>query len=234
MKKYKLPKQILNNIFTIHGFIQKPEGQLLYRLAKTSSKKGVIVELGSWKGRSTVFLGLGAQKRNKVYAVDTFKGDKSTGFENTLSQFKKNIKLFKLANVRVIKKSTLRAFRSWSKPISLLFIDASHTYEDTLKDFLSWETFVLEDGLIAFHDTLLSNPPRKVFEQHILSSNKFKIVDFSESTIVIKKVSILNFFEKIINYLTYYYRDIQYFLYINSWPIRKIAARLNIYHEKDL
>lgn len=234
MKRYRLSKSVLDDIFKIHGFIQKPEGQLLYHLAKISLEKGVIVELGSWKGRSTVFLGLGAKNRNRVYAIDTFTGDKSTGFENTFSQFKKSIKHYSLINVNPIRKTTMQAIVSWNKPISLLFIDASHTYKDALKDFLSWEKYVLEDGLIAFHDTLLPNPPRKVFERHILPGYKFKIIDFVESTIVIRKVSTLNFFGKIKNYIIYYYRDLQFFLYVNSWPFRKIAVLLNLYHEKDL
>lgn len=234
MKRYQLPQKTLNSIFTIHGFIQKPEGQLLYYLSKSASQKGVIVELGSWKGRSTVFLGLGVQNRNRVYAVDTFKGDKSTGFENTLNQFKKNLKLFKLTNVTAVKKSTILASRRWRKPISFLFIDASHTYKDTLQDFLAWEKFVIKDGVIALHDTQLPNPPRKVFERYILPNSKFKIINFVESTIVIKKVSSLNFWEKIVNYLIYHYRDLQYFVYINSWPLRKIAALFHLYHEKDL
>lgn len=234
MKRYRLSKEKLNEIFKIHGFIQKPEGQLLYHLAKTSSEKGVVVELGSWKGQSTVCLGLGAKKRNIVYAIDTFTGDMSTGFENTFSQFKKNIHHFKLTNVIAIKKSTMQAIASWNKPISLLFIDASHTFKDTLKDFLEWEQFVLEGGLIVFHDTLLPNPPRKVFERHILPRNQFKIVDFVESIIVLQKVKKLNYFERVKNFFIYIFRDLRYALYINSWAIRKVASCFKIYHEKDL
>ena len=39
------------------GWLNEAEGLLLYRLARNCSGKGVIVEIGSWKGRSTIWLG---------------------------------------------------------------------------------------------------------------------------------------------------------------------------------
>jgi predicted O-methyltransferase YrrM len=37
-------------------------------------------------------------------------------------------------------------------PVDLVFIDASHERDDTIKTFLAWEPIVVEGGVIAFHD----------------------------------------------------------------------------------
>lgn len=237
LKPKLLPKKLVDEIFTIHGFIQKPEGQLLYQLAQSTTGQGVIVELGSWKGRSTIFLGLGSKagSKKKIYAIDHFKGNNSLGFENTFSAFKQNIQRFKLQSlVTPINKTTKEAARSWKKPISLLWIDASHEYEDVLMDFKLWGPFVVKNGLIAMHDTLLPNPPRKVLEEHILPTRRFKIIRFSESIIVLQKVERMNLAKLGVNYLYFYWRDLSYFLYLNSWPLRRIASKLHLYHEKEL
>ncbi len=56
----------------IKGWLKDKEGQLLYDLAKNCTGKGVIVEIGSWKGKSTTWLAHGSKEGNKVrvYAID--------------------------------------------------------------------------------------------------------------------------------------------------------------------
>lgn len=237
-KLSSLSSQTVNNIFQkIEGFIQKPEGVLLYELAYLCSKRGVIVELGSWKGLSTVFLGLGSQagSKKKIYAIDHFKGEKSLGFRDTFLVFKKNIHHFKLQSLVIpIRSKTQKAAKSWKKPIALLWIDASHDYKNVLMDFKLWEPFVINKGVIAMHDTLLPNPPRKVLEQYILPKHRFKIIRFVESIIVLQKVKRMNLVETSLNYFYLYWRDISYFLYINSWPIRRLLSKFKLYHQKDL
>ena len=60
----------------VEGHISNLEGECLYHLARSSKTKGVIVEIGSWKGKSTIWLAKGAKagNKNKVYAVDPHRG----------------------------------------------------------------------------------------------------------------------------------------------------------------
>ena len=48
------------------GFLTDKEGELLYQLAKSCTGRGVIVEIGSWKGRSTIWLGHGSKAGKQV------------------------------------------------------------------------------------------------------------------------------------------------------------------------
>ena len=59
-------------IADVPGWLTEEEGQALYDLARACTGKGVIVEIGSWKGKSTVCLGLGSQEGSSVpvYSID--------------------------------------------------------------------------------------------------------------------------------------------------------------------
>ena len=71
----------------------------LYEAVKKCAGRGVIVEIGSWKGKSTVSLGLGSRERNKIkiYAIDPHTGSPdhiaSHAGEKiwTFDEFKKNM-----------------------------------------------------------------------------------------------------------------------------------------------
>ncbi len=232
-----MDSKTLEQIFKIHGFLQRLEALALYKYASKVKVSGVIVELGSWQGRSTVCLALGAKKglKQKIYAIDTFEGDFETGKKKTFSLFKKNLQKFKVQEFVVpLKKNTHQAGKLWTKPIALLWIDASHIYEDVLKDFLLWEPFVVDQGLILMHDSLNNNGPRKLLETTVLKGNKWKIVGFVESITILRKVKKLTFYQKIYNYFVFYLRDIKYSIYINIWPIRQLLGRINLYEEKQL
>ncbi|WP_455277747.1 hypothetical protein [[Eubacterium] cellulosolvens] len=49
----------------VEGWLTDKEGELLYKLAKQCTGKGVIVEIGSWKGKSTIWLGMGSKNGKK-------------------------------------------------------------------------------------------------------------------------------------------------------------------------
>ncbi|RLC39554.1 MAG: hypothetical protein DRH33_02540 [Candidatus Nealsonbacteria bacterium] len=90
-------KQLVQNIDEKHSVSDK-EGEFLYNAAKNCMGRGVIIEIGSWKGRSTIWLGRGSKAGNKVkvFAIDPHTGSpwhrKMYGKVWTYEEFKKNIK----------------------------------------------------------------------------------------------------------------------------------------------
>src|SRR5687768_10612282 len=73
----------------VEGWLARGEGKLLYRLSKQCTGRGVIVEIGSWKGKSTTWLGLGscAGKGVQVHAIDPHTG--STQLDDGSDRFER-------------------------------------------------------------------------------------------------------------------------------------------------
>jgi predicted O-methyltransferase YrrM len=136
----------------ISGWLTIHEGQFLYKAAKyVKNKTGVIVEIGSYCGKSTIWL---AANGEHVYAIDPHKGKVSGGsMRPTYKTFLKNIRKADLRHyVHPIVKTSLSASRRWTKPITLLFIDGLHDEIHAREDFALWNRYLINGGIIAMHD----------------------------------------------------------------------------------
>ncbi len=172
-------KQI-EHIETEHG-INRNQVLTLFELAKQSKEK--IVEIGSFRGRSTSILSLGSKEGNKfpVYAIDPFTAHGQR--DENIQKFERNLKKAKARDL--VKTIPLKSQNVEVKEIGLLFIDGDHKYKGVKRDYKKFEPEVLEEGWIAIHDFHLSGV-KKVFDELIypeLSKGKksrfqnFKLVD---------------------------------------------------------
>jgi predicted O-methyltransferase YrrM len=172
-------------IADIPGWLTDEEGEALYELARRCRGDGVIVEIGSWKGKSTVCLGLGSRAGNSVpvYAVDPHA-------DYRFGDFKTNVERAGIADlVRPIASLSQAAADEFDAPIELLFVDGAHEYDLVLEDFEKWVPKVVDGGWVAFHDTTWTKGPRKVVGHAIYRSRRFKDVEFVVgSTTVARKV----------------------------------------------
>jgi hypothetical protein len=142
----------------IDGFFGYEEGRANYNIAReTRMPKGAIVEIGSYKGRSSMCLGLGAKEiGDVVWTID----DHGASFAEEQKQSRRsahdlfdNILKWNMEGVvlPIIAKSEVVA-RYWSYPIRFLFIDGDHSTESVIKDWVNWSKFVVEGGIVVFHD----------------------------------------------------------------------------------
>jgi predicted O-methyltransferase YrrM len=173
-------------IADVPGWLTDEEGEALYHLARGCTGKGVIVEIGSWKGKSTVCLGLGSKQGASlpIYAIDPHA-------DYRFGDFKANVERAGIAElVRPIASLSQPAADDFEEPIELLFVDGSHEYDLVLEDFEKWVPKVVEGGWVAFHDTTWTPGPRKVVGQAIYRSRRFKDVEFVVgSTTIARKVA---------------------------------------------
>ncbi len=164
----------------IDGWLSDAEGELLYKLAKNVPKGRAIVEIGSWKGKSTVWLAKGAETghKNKVFAIDPHHGSRahvSEGEEDTYSIFLANLTKAGVKNrVVPLVMSSSQAAQYWQGSVGLLWIDGSHEYEDVKYDFLVWKQYLLVGAMVALHDCDKSGPAC-VAQEHLLNSDDFVI-----------------------------------------------------------
>lgn len=167
----------------IEGWLFSAEAAFLYMMAQSCTGKGAIVEIGTWKGRSTVFLAKGSKAGNNVEICTI---DPHTGSSEhkeidptvwTYPEFKSNIQMMDIDDIIIpIVKTSEDAVKDWNKPIELLFIDGAHEYELVKLDFELWYPYVIKDGMILMHDTdpKTSQPgPVKVCKEHMIKSGNF-------------------------------------------------------------
>ncbi len=170
----------------VPGWLSDEEGEALYELAQECTGKGVIVEIGSWKGKSTICLGLGSRAGNgiRIFAVDPH-ADYRHG------EFKDNIERAGIADlVTPVQGLSQQVADDFDEPIELLFVDGSHEEDDVRADFDKWVPKVVDRGIVAFHDTTWHDGPRKVVAEKIFGSHQFRDVRFViGSTTVAQKVA---------------------------------------------
>jgi len=204
--------ELPDNFNSIKGFIDDEEGECLYRTALKSAERGPIMEIGSYCGKSTVYLGIAAKKLNScVYSVDHHTGseenqigweyhdkdlyDKETGRINSFSEFIKNIRNAELLDtiIPIVSDSSLVS-KFWTIPLSMIFIDGGHTMEAALDDFNNWNEKVMNDGgILAIHDVFPDpkdggRPPYEIYKL-ALEGKKFKEIDHVKSLRILKRLN---------------------------------------------
>ena len=154
------------SVMAVEGQMRRKEVRCLYELAQTAAREGVIVEIGSYRGLSTVALAKGSLRGHKipVYAIDPHEyvdpgictGRSGWCYDPQDNvAFLKNILFAGVAEkVRLINLLSFEAVAGWDKPISLLYIDGNHEYEAAERDFSEWSRFVLNGGHVVFHDSI--------------------------------------------------------------------------------
>jgi MMP 1-O-methyltransferase len=182
----------LEDVYLLPGMLTLAEVDCLYQLGQFNQCAGVIVEIGSWKGKSTVALGRGAAKAHgeKVYAIDphTILPDEGY-FENTEVDFLTNIKTAGVRQLVVpMVMTSAEAARGWDKPIRLLWIDGDHRYEPTNLDFTLWEPHLVEGGILAMHDTIRKEGPKRVLWERVFRSDRFQEICIVDNITAVRKV----------------------------------------------
>lgn len=127
---------------------------------------GTFVELGSWKGRSTAFLGVEAINAGtgiRIYAVDVWSDDISGGAKKTMleqgldgnalyTRFMENVAPVASAIVPMRMTTTQAASNFADGSVDFVFIDADHSYDAVKQDIHTWLPKVKDGGVLAGHD----------------------------------------------------------------------------------
>jgi len=188
--KWKILKSCFDRT---EGMVSFDEAVLLYYLAR-EVRSGCIVEVGSYRGRSSVFLGRGSLDGANVpvYAIDPHKSsigvlggvfgpkDRTTFYRSMLDNDCSEI-------VSLINLSSECFSPSWSEPISLLWIDGDHSYEGVKRDFRCWLPHLQANATIAFDDA--ADPklgPRRLIDE-LTESKQFEEVVKIGKIVVIRQ-----------------------------------------------
>ncbi len=165
-----MPADLLAHALAAKGFMPEDEGDLLHRVARERLPHGLALEVGTYCGKSAIYLGAAAREvGGTVVTVDHHRGseenqagwehhdptlvDAELGLMDTLPVFRRTIADAGLEDqvVAVVGRSTTVA-RLWRTPLSLLFIDGGHAEEHAQNDYSGWAHWLVPGGALVIHD----------------------------------------------------------------------------------
>jgi predicted O-methyltransferase YrrM len=152
------------------GFMPDDEGSALHAAGRGAAELGPLLEVGSYCGKSAVYLGAAARDGGTVlFSVDHHRGseenqagwehhdpevvDTVTGRMDTLPFFRRTIERAGLEDsvIAIVGDSPVIAAH-WRTPLGLVFIDGGHSLDVVAADHDSWSPHVAPGGLLVFHD----------------------------------------------------------------------------------
>jgi len=164
------------------GFLTEREARFLALAAACTPGRGVILEIGSFKGKSTVGLASIAARYQlgQVVAVDPHTAPSSTdpGLGSQTSSFEDFRHTLARAgltdHVEVHRAFSRELAAGWNRPIRLLWIDGDHTYPGAKQDLDLFAPHLAPGGVVALHDVLHNFAgPIRVFVEDVLQSDRY-------------------------------------------------------------
>ena len=166
----RMPADLLAKALAARGFMPPDEGDLLHDVALEALTRGPGLEVGTYCGKSAVYLGAAARTAGStVFTVDHHRGseENQVGWEHhdptladpefgrldTLPVFRHTLKDAGLEEevVAVVGRSTTVS-ALWRTPLALLFVDGGHTDEHAGHDYTGWGRWVAHGGTLVVHD----------------------------------------------------------------------------------
>jgi predicted O-methyltransferase YrrM len=159
------PEVIDRRLRGVEGWFNLDEAHALYEAVRNRPPRQTpltVVEIGSWKGRSTITLASALEARGEggvVFAIDPHTGSvehhRRWGAVDTFAEFKANIERAGVSSfvepLRMTSHDAVERFSDGS--VDVLFIDGSHEYEDVLRDCDDWFVKLAPGALVGFNDT---------------------------------------------------------------------------------
>ena len=201
----------LGHALAAKGFMPEDEGMLLHRVALERLPHGPALEVGTYCGKSAIYLGAAAREvGGTVFTVDHHRGseenqagwehhdatlvDDEFGEMDTLPTFRRTLRRAGLEDqvVAVIGRSTTVAAH-WRTPLSMLFIDGGHAEEHAQNDYTGWAPWLEVGGMLVIHDVFPDpadggQPPYHVFLR-ALGSGAFEEVESLGSMRVLRRTA---------------------------------------------
>ena len=191
------------------GFMPDDEGLALHAAGLEAAGAGPLLEIGSWCGKSSVYLGDAAEQAGTVlFCVDHHRGseenqagwehhdpslvDPRTGRIDTLPHFRRTIEDAGLEGtvVAVVGESTLVAAH-WQTRLGMVFIDGGHGPAPAHADYDAWAPLVAVGGVLAIHDVFDDpaaggRPPFEIWRRAV-DSGTFEPVSVTGSLRVLRR-----------------------------------------------
>lgn len=164
-------KPLMHYYNDVEGWFGDGDASFYKEIVSNFNGPGKFVEVGSYKGRSTVCLAVEILNQNKDIKIDCIDiWEPNLMYEDlTLQEFMYNIDPVKDL-IKPIKMNSEDAAKMYEdQSIDFVFIDADHSYEAVKKDIMLWWPKVKKGGIISGHDEYFPDVKRAVtniFDQY--------------------------------------------------------------------
>lgn len=196
---------------SVKGFLDPDEGAALYRWAHDAAPWGPCLEVGSYCGKSALYIGAACQARGSVmFTVDHHRGSEEMqpGWEHhdretwneaaqsmeTLPFLRDTLRRAHLEEtvIPIVGRSSTVA-RHWRTPLSMVFIDGGHAMEQAIADYRGWVPHVMAGGFLAIHDVFPNpedggRPPYEIYRA-ALASRLFRELESVKSLRLLVRLS---------------------------------------------
>jgi len=179
----------------VDGWLTLEQAWMLFERARLLPPRGLLVEIGSHHGRSTIALALGAPPGAEIVAIDPFarperptrdpRGGAADAGEQDLLEFRANLARAGVAHrVRHIRASSVGALDSVEGVADLLYVDGSHQFSDARDDIRHWGARVRDGGTMLVHDAFSSVGVTLAQVTALFCGSRFKYLGRSRSLAV--------------------------------------------------
>ncbi len=179
----------LKELDRVSGHLGLNEGSLLFKIARSLKENSVIVEIGSFKGKSTCFIAEGIGSRNiRFFCIDPWKdGLMQEKGDEIFNEFLQNTKEYK-DRLSILRGFSHEVIKEWptQRKIDFLWVDGDHSYEGIRRDILNWIPLVRKGSFICFHDYRDAPGVKKAVDE-LVRNNKIKFVN-REGCIYVSKL----------------------------------------------
>jgi MMP 1-O-methyltransferase len=199
-RKFRRALSKIEKYKAIEGWLSEKEAVGLFDVARRLKPNSVVVEIGSWKGKSTYCLAMGL-KAGKVFAIDPFNAEGEPGskeiYEQTrgdqplLEQFRQTFEENGLSQKVEPKMGYSSLFIGEFPVIDFLFIDGDHSIPGCDFDFTHYAPKIKEGGFLAFHDFNPSRDelgPTWVIKNKVLNNPEYRVHGVFDSLWIAEKL----------------------------------------------
>ena len=195
----------------VKGFLDHEEGMALANCAFQQARLGPCLELGSYCGKSSVYLGLACRAQAQVlFAVDHHRGSEEHQFGelyhdadlfdehlskmDSFPSFRHTLAAAALEDtvVPIVTHSAL-ARKAWQTPLAFVFIDGGHSEAMAIDDCVGWSEKLAPGAVLAIHDVFdspeLGGQGPRLGMQAVLDTGRFSLEQRTKSLVFLRKAA---------------------------------------------
>ncbi len=183
--------EVIVVVADVDGWMSSDQARRLYEAAARITAGEQIVEIGSFRGRSTIVLASAAPEGAAVVAIDPHAGNdrgpqEIEGFADAAADdhevFTANLAAAGVSErVRHIRAFSDAAHSEVHGDIAVLYVDGAHRYAPALADIRDWGARVKPGGTLLIHDSFSSVGVTLAIGRALLFGSRYRYVGRARS-----------------------------------------------------